>query len=339
MISSTLNKITPQKDYPYMNARVKAKGAKLLDYQDYQQLVKMEENEISRKLEEGVYKKEINELASSLNVAKLVEKALAKNLNRELSHLAEISPEKIEGIIQSYVKRIDLKVYKQLIKWKKSNQEQEIEDIVSPGYRLDKERINELSEKEVEDILDTMDLRMEELDVHEVESSDGIEELERKIDTAYFKQLLQKAEETGNQAFIKFVEMEIEFENLRNLVRLKERRVEDQEIEDRLIDLGESDLIKQCISAETYEDMVERIKESGWSIESGNAEEVERQLEIKRRNKAMKLMKTNSLGLASVLAYILAKTIEVENLRLLIQSKSTGLQSGQEILDNMVISR
>ncbi|EHK00557.1 putative RNA-processing protein, partial [Candidatus Haloredivivus sp. G17] len=52
------------KDYPYMYARTSAKKAKLYKERDYEKLLKMDVNEISRKMEEGEYSKEINEFGS-----------------------------------------------------------------------------------------------------------------------------------------------------------------------------------------------------------------------------------------------------------------------------------
>ncbi|MFB6116604.1 MAG: V-type ATPase subunit [Candidatus Nanosalina sp.] len=320
-----------------MNARVSAKGAKLLERQDYEQLIKMESNEIARRLEEGSYSDEIDALGSQLEGVQLVEAALRNNLYRELSQLIEISPNGLKEVIETYIRRIDVTSYKRLIRWKKSSGEEDLWAVVAPGYRLSMERIEELSEKELEEIIDEINLDTEKDYTSEMNASDSLEELENALDTAYFSELLAKAEKTGNQQFIKFVESEIEYENVRTILRLKKHDVSEEDIRERLIDVGDNKLTEKCIEADGFKRTVEILEESDWEVEEGSLENIEHQLKIARRRKARTAMKTESMGLTSVLAYILAKIVEVNNLRMIVQAKATGLQTQEEIKENLVI--
>lgn len=335
---SGLNRVLPEKDYPYMNARVSAKGAKLLDRQDYEQLIKMESNEIARRLEEGSYGEEINALGSQLEGTQLVEAALRNNMYREMSQLIEISPNGLKEIIETYIRRIDVTAYKRLIRWKKSEGDEELWAVVAPGYRLSKERIEELSEKELDEIIKEIDLDTEKDYTSEMDASDSIDELENALDTAYFSELLAKAEETGNQHFIKFVESEIEYENIRTVLRLKNHEIDEEIIQKRLIDVGNSKLVENCVNAESFQETLELLADSSWEIEEDSLENIEHQLQVARRRKARTAMKTESMGLTSVLAYILAKIVEVNNLRMIVQAKATGLQTEEEIRENLVIN-
>ncbi len=337
MRTSGLKKLLPGRDYPYMNARVSAKGAKLLDRQDYEQLLKMESNEIARKLEEGGYGKEINHLGSQLEGTQLVEAALRNNMYRELKELVEISPNGLADIIETFIRRIDVTTYKRIIRWKKSDEREEIEAVIGPGYKLDMEKIQELSEKTLEEILKEIEFEGSKDYTAEMEASDSVEELENALDTAYFEELLSKADSTGNESFRSFVRSELEYENLRTVLRLKKHGVEDEDIRERLIEVEVSELVEDCINAGSLEDAVELVEESSWDIEDGSMENVELQLQIARRRKARKAMKTESMGLTSVIAYIIAKIVEVNNLRMIIQAKSTGIQSAEEIRENLVI--
>ena len=335
---SGLNKVLPEKDYPYMNARVSAKGAKLLDRQDYEQLIKMESNEIARRLEEGSYGEEINALGSQLEGTQLVEAALRNNLHRELGQLIEISPSGLEEIIKTYIRRIDVTAYKRLIRWKKSEGEETLWAVVAPGYRLGRERIEELAEKDLEEIIDEINLDTEKNYTVEMNASDTIEELENALDTAYFSELLEKAEEIGNPNFIEFVKSEIEYENLRTVLRLKKHDISEEKIREKRINVGDSKIVENCLKADGFRKTVEALSESSWEIEEASLENIEHQLQVARRRNARKAMKTESMGLTSVLAYILAKIVEVNNLRMIVQAKATGLQTQEEIRENLVIN-
>jgi len=336
MIRSGLNKVLPNRDYPYMNARVSAKGAKLLDKNDYEQLLKMDSNEIARKLEEGSYGREINELGSALEGSQLVEAALRKNLYRELRKLVEISPEGLSSIIECYIRRIDVTTYKRIIRWKKSNDSEDISSVVSPGYKVSKEDIEALSEKTLEEIINQIDLGSSEEYKQEMSPSDSVEELENKLDTTYFKQLISRAEKVGNKHFSDFVHNELEYENLRTVLRLKKSGIDEKDIRERLIDVEVSSLVEEILATEDVEEALNILRDSKWKIKKGSVEDVELQLKIARRRNASKIMRTESMGLASVMAYIISKVAEVKNLRMVMQAKSTGLEA-EKVRDKLVI--
>lgn len=337
MIRTGLKKVLPNRDYPYMNARVSAKGAKLLDRNDYEQLLKMDSNEIARKLEEGSYGKEINELGSQLEGSHLVEAALRKNLYRELRKLVEISPESLKNVIECYIRRIDVTTYKRIIRWKKSNRSEDISSVVSPGYKVDQEEIESFSEKTLEEIINQIQIGDSDEFKEEMDPSDPVEQLENKLDTAYFEQLLSNAEKVGNQKFTDFVKSELEYENLRTVLRLKKNNIDEDRIRERLINVGTSSLVESCIQSQDLEEALSILSDSKWEVKKDSLENVELQLKVARRNNARRIMRTESMGLASVMAYILSKVAEVKNLRMIIQAKSTDLDV-EDVRDKLVIS-
>lgn len=326
------------KDYPYMNARVSAKGAKLLTRQDYEQLLKIEPNEIARRLEEGGYSEEINALGSKLEGVQLVEAALRNNLANTMKELAEISPESLEKIIGVYTRRYDITAYKRLLRWKKSGQEEDLDAVISPGHSISNKRIHELSEKTVEEVIEEISFDSEIDYSKKLQDAESIEEIENALDEAYFTELKKTAVETGNTPFIKFVEREIEYENLTTVLRLKKNNVGEEEIRERLIQADISDLVEEAVGTSDFEELVELLKESDMGISSDSLEEIEHELDVTRLENALRSMKTEVMGLTSVIAYILAKTVEVRNLRMLIQAKSTDLQDEEKIRENLVMT-
>jgi V/A-type H+-transporting ATPase subunit C len=328
-----------QKDYPYMNARVSAKGAKLLDRGDYENLLKMEPNEIARKLEEGEYSDEINELGSYLDGVELVETALRMNAASTLSELVEMSPESLKKVLNVYLRRYDIQNLKRILRAKKSGREVEMEKEIVPGSTYTVEDLEELREKSYEEILE--EISFEGL-IDYREYLDDVEELtevEKALDQAYLEELNTLAESTGSLKFSRFVRKEVEYENLRIILRLKRYGVEESDIRDKIFKDSGKTVIEEVLKAKDLESALEALEGTEWEIDfSGDLEEIEHQLDVHRLRKARTTLRSSPLGVAPIMAYIVAKMIEVKNLRTMIGAKSTGIQTDEEIRENLVIS-
>ena len=134
-----------------MNARIRAKGAQLLDRNDYENLLKMEANGIARKLEEGQYSREINELGSILDGTELVETALKRNAARTLSDLVEMAPASLSKTLEVYFRRYDIENIKKILRLK--NRGEDFERITSPGFKYSEQDLKELYEKDFDEII------------------------------------------------------------------------------------------------------------------------------------------------------------------------------------------
>ena len=102
--------------YPYTYVRVLTMKAKLLTRDDYNKLLKMGFSEIAKFLQDSEYKKEINEFASELKGADLLEAALNKNLVASFNKLWRISPDELDLLINAYVRRYDFFNIKTIIR-------------------------------------------------------------------------------------------------------------------------------------------------------------------------------------------------------------------------------
>jgi V/A-type H+-transporting ATPase subunit C len=71
----------------YVNARVRARRAKLFSDEDYRKLVRMGPGEIARFMEETEYESEINALGSRHDGVDLIEYALNRNLAKHFDDL------------------------------------------------------------------------------------------------------------------------------------------------------------------------------------------------------------------------------------------------------------
>lgn len=326
------------RDYPYLNARVSSKGAQLLDNSDYESLLKMEANGIARKLEEGQYSTEINELGSKLDGTELVETALKRNSSRILSDLVEMSPESMERILKVYLRRYDIESLKRILQLKKHDKA--FEELKSPGFDYTEDELESLFEKDFKEIIASIKFDRSLIDYSEyLEPDMELDEFESAIDQAYFDELEELAEITGNKKLEDFIRSELEYENLRIVLRLKKYGVESDKIREKCFNTDSSTLVKECTDAEDFEQCIKLLKASKWDTGSSESlEEIEHRLKVSRLRKALKTLKIETLGLAPIMAFTLAKMVEVENLRIIVQAKETGAQTEDEIRENLVIA-
>lgn len=331
--------IKVQRDYPYMYARVSAKRKKLLDEQDYENLMKMGPNEISRKLGEMDYKEDIDELGADHEGIKLAELALARNASRTMAEVVDIAPGSLEPVIGAYLRRYDIQNLKRLLRWKEGGEKTDIEAMLLPAGSYTEEELKELSEKKVEDI--KQEIRFPDAEINYskyLEEAEGLEEKERALDKAYYDEIKQVAEETGNRWFKKFVSEEIEYENLKIALRLKKYGKNAEEIQNWLINGRVSDKVGLVIEAEDIDAAVDTLgsmEEFDVGKESA-LEAVEHRIEVQRLQNALKAVHIDPLGLTSILGYIVAKMVEVKNLRMLLRAKETGIQNPETIRRNLV---
>lgn len=330
-----------KKDYPYMYARISAKKAKLLEEQDYEDMVKMKPNGIARKLEEGDYKEDINELGSHYDGVELVELGLMRNLSRSMGELIEIAPEEIKPIISSFLRRYDIRSLKRILRWKKKGGDG-LKDLLTPVGRYDIDELMELSEKDFDEICDAISFPDAEIDYQSyIEDAEDLKEIERNLDRAYYAEMEEISQKTGSVWFRKFMDKESEFENVKIAFRLRKYGLSMEEMKKWAVTSDVSETVKKVIEANSLEGAVEILKEEGMVEDletSGNIEDIEHSLEVERLRNALRTLHLEPLGATSILGYILAKLIEIKNLRMLIRAKETGIQNSETIRSNLVIA-
>ncbi len=327
-------------DYPYMYARTSAKKAKLLDRQDYENLLKMQPNEIAKNLGEGEYKSEIEELGARYDGVELVELALNRNLSNTMTHLCDIAPEPLEEVIRTYLRRYDIMSVKRLLRWKKGGEKGIIEDLLAPAGSYSIQELEELAEKEFDDIIEQIEFGDSRVDYSTyLEDRESLSAVENALDRAYQEELSVLAEDIRSSILTDFLEEELEFENLRTALRLKRYGFEPAEIEKNLVNGRNSSLVEEVIAAEDIEEAMEIVIRSGRTggVGEERLEDLEHALEVERLQDALKMLHTQPLGMTSILGYIVAKIIEVKNLRMLIRAKETGIQNRETIRRNLVM--
>lgn len=329
-----------QRDYPYMYARISAKRAKLLDEDDYENFLKLGPNEIARKLEEGEYKEDINDLGAEHDGVELVELALMRNVSRIMSDLIDIAPEELEGLITVFLRRYDILSLKRLIRWKKGGQENNIHSFLLPVGSYSFEELEDLAEKDLEEICKAAAFKDSEVDYQSyIDPKDDIRKIEKNLDNAYYDELEKMAEKVESVWFKRFVKQEIEYENLKIALRLKKSGADEDQIREWLVSGDGTKLVEEVITASRFDEAIDAVQESEeLELEQETLEEVEHSLERARLDRALTTLHTEPLGITSIFGYIVAKLIEVRNLRILIRAKETEIQNLETIRKNLVIA-
>ena len=321
------------KDYPYMYARVSAKKKKLYTERDYDNFLKMKVNGISRKMEEGSYKTEINELGSEYDGAELIEKALNLNLANTYENLLKIASEDARPIIRVYLRRFDIINIKRIIRWKETGQSENIEHILYPIGTLGLS-FEEIREDTVEEIIEGLDFDISRVDYRtEIENCENIKEIETCLDRLYSEELRDLANSSGSNEFKKFVKDEQFNQDLKIALRMKKYGVEKEDIIERLF--NHKDELQQLLEAESFDEALQ-LAEDLTGLEAENLEEFEKELDRDRLQRALNALHREPLGLSSTIGYIVAKEIEIENLRMIARAKETGIQNSETIKKNLV---
>lgn len=325
------------RDYPYMYARVSARRAKLLDRQDYEDLLKMEVGEIANKLSEGDYSREIEELGSAYRGEELVELAANRNLANTMAKLIDISPLSLEKVIKVYLRRYDIETLKRILRWKLQGSNEEVSDLLMPVSRFEFEELRDMMEMDYEELVEEIGFRDSQIDYQKrVEGLEDLMEIENALDQAYIDELKILKDEVGSVHFARFISDEIEYEATSAALRLKNNDVEREEIISRIPENG-TKIAEKIASADDIEEAMQIVVDEGKASPQDTLEEFEHSMQVNRLRKSLKMLHTEPLGMTSVLGYVVAKVIEVKNIRTLVQAKANDIDS-EVIMENLVIA-
>lgn len=279
-----------------------------------------------RSLSDTVYNKYINKISSPTEY----EYILKEELTRFYDELFDISPSKIP------IRLITLKYFyhnlKVLIK----------EDIGKKDLKDLYMNIGDFDLKEYRDALVKGNKRNK-----NIELIQRVEELyeEKKdpqlidiyLDNAYFTELLELAEESQVDLFIEYAKNLIDFTNIRTLLRAKKQEKDVEFLRQIIIEGGNVrketylDLLNREVSSDTDVfkklEIYKYIKEALDSFkERGNLSDFEREMDNYFID-LIKDVKYITYGPEVIFANVLAKEMEIKNLRIILVSKLNGLDS------------
>ncbi|MFC5971515.1 V-type ATP synthase subunit C [Halomarina salina] len=342
-------------NYEYVTARARSRRAALFDADDYRKLVRMGPGEIARFMEETEYEEEMNALGSRYSGVDLIEYALNRNLAKHFNDMLRFAEGKLYDYIARYLRKFDAWNVKTVIRGLYADSDsQEIEDdFIRAGALSDQQLRLLLDAESIEGVVERLDGTIfgDPLAAayEDYEAAGVLVPLENAVDRAYYGLLLENlpAEpDRATQLYIEFLQAEIDFRNIRNALRLSRSGADIDPTEyyidgGRLFDAGE---IRQLVN--NPDQLVERIRSSPYGDDldqalddldaAGSLIEFELALERALLEYSHQLSNRYPLSVCPVLAYILAKEREVDNIRAIARGKEAGL-SADEIEEELVV--
>src|SRR3989344_1568894 len=314
--------------YPYTATRVKARRALLLTKDDYLKMNKMGLTEIIRFLEEREYKNEIDSLSSHYKGMELINVALNENLANTINKLTDISTKDSHVLIKNYSMKWVINNLKIVIRSRNSDlAKKSIVPIEPTTYEFCLELIKKDSNDFVKEISKITGIKEETF--KQMHESNDILAMENELDKVYLGSLviLRKSLEKG--VLKDFYTFLVELIDIRNIIKLKSIDMPKETIETFVT--TKSKLAKQLID-ENLENGIKILKESKYgSFTEGIAEDLsdlsqlENNIEKYLMQYSFRLLHLKPLSIAPIFGFLLAKEIEVRNLKLIVNAKAMNL--------------
>jgi V/A-type H+-transporting ATPase subunit C len=338
----------------YVSARVRSRRASLFSEEDYRKLVRMGPSEIARYMEESEYETEMNALGSRYSGVDLVEYALNRNLAKHFEDLLRWSDGPLYDNIARYLRKFDAWNVKTVLRglYADSAREEIESDLIRAG-EFDEAFLNQLLDAgSVETVVEQLEGTLFGDAVAEAypdyEETGLLVPVENAVDRAFYENLLSDldAESEATELYVEFLEAEIDFRNVRNALRLARSGADIDPSEyyiagGRLFDAAE---LSQLVT--NTDELIARIRESTYgddlSVALDDLEDAEsllgfeRALETALLEYGDTLSNVFPLSICPVLAYVLAKEREVDNIRAIARGREVGLDE-TEIEDELVM--
>ena len=282
--------------------------------------------EALRSLSDTVYNKYINKISSPTEY----EYILKEELTRFYDELFDISPSKIP------IRLITLKYFYHNLKViiKEDIGKKDLKDLYMNIGDFDlKEYRDALVKGSKKNKYFELIQRVEEI----YEEKKDPQLIDIYLDNAYFTELLELAEESQVDLFIEYAKNLIDFTNIRTLLRAKKQEKDVEFLRQIIIEGGNVrketylDLLNRELSSDTDVfkklEIYKYIKEALDSFkERGNLSDFEREMDNYFID-LIKDVKYITYGPEVIFANVLAKEMEIKNLRIILVSKLNGLNS------------
>jgi V/A-type H+-transporting ATPase subunit C len=342
-------------NYEYVTARVRARRAALFSEDDYRKLLRMGPGEIARFMEESTYEREINALGARHDGVDLIEYALNADLARQFDDLLRWAEGELYEQIARYLGKFDAWNVKTVLRGLYADSDREaIEDDLIPAGELDESLLSKaLDAGTIEGAIAELEGTMFGTPLADAlpdyDASGLLVPLENAVDRAYYENLrsgLPDAEDGPIALYVEFLVAEIDFRNVRNALRIAHSGA-DIDPEEYHIEGGQ--LFEQSELAALVanpDELVEALRESTYGDDLSGALDAladadslvafERALEAALLEYSERLSNRYPLSVCPVLAYVLAKEREVDNIRAIARGREAGLDP-EEIEEDLVV--
>ncbi|MEK6983668.1 MAG: ATP synthase A1 subunit C [Nanoarchaeota archaeon] len=341
--------------YPYTYVRTVVMRALLFKRDDYLKMLKMSFSEIAKLLQESHYKKEIDELATQYSGSDLLELALNKNLAESFKKLIRISSSELGLLIREYAKRKDIDDLKTILRGKFTNtDEKTVARSITGAGTLSYDFFVSLLEREsIEEILKNnklVEFSLFKNGLKALNEKKSLFELENSLDKYYYASLIQfsNALPKEGELFKDFLLKEVEILNILTLFRLKKAQFKKEAIKEFMIsswDKAKDAKVMELASIDNFGQLSKAFGKTEYKdiiaqgIEEFNKTNSLITLEIDLYKHLLKrsilFMHQHPLSIDVILGYMLAKDMEIRNLRIIIKGKQLGLS--EQFIESQLI--
>lgn len=330
-------------NYPYVTARVRAKKALLLPRDTYDRLLQMSVSEIARILGEGQYSDEMVALATRYSGVDLVEAATRNNLAKVFTQIIGFSEGPLKDMIARFLDRWDVWNIKTILRGKfyGATEEEIVEDVV-PAGSFPQDFVHSLAAmEEIDEIVDALvDSIYRPVLVGlpaSLQDARSLAAYEDLLDRVYYESLLASVPPAPEpqRLFHNFVRMEIDVVNTKTLLRVRGL----EQLPDRHIFIQGGlnftrEQVREMVTLELPA-LLERLKKAPFydalapflQNEEPQISQGIRAMEKWLMHQASRGANLHPLSVLPVLDYLVAKTVEVENIRIIARGKALGLES------------
>lgn len=320
-------------NFSYVCTRVKARKNKLLPKEEYTRLLMMELPELSRFLQERKYTVTKSDFAS-------LESALQGGLEDNLHTILNFSDGVVREKVEHYLKRFDVYNIKTVLRGMISgSSSDDIKEAFGISGVLDKSILEVASSKEgvrqaIESLKETEYYNVLKDEFEKIEDKDNITDLthiENALDRFYYDNLLDTiyGNSVSNKLFREFLRKEIDIINIDTLLKLRREGVDVPQ--GGFLDGGVSLSIGELerLSKLDFENILTQLRDHDFFPAGGEPTQITRELEKTLIKSAEQFSRIHPLSILPIIHYILAKEVEVENLRILAGGKESGLPREQ----------
>ena len=323
--------------FAYFNARVYAMRGKLLPKDTYPKFLQMGIPEIARSLGESEYKVEIEQLGKRYRGVDLVEYSLNRNLAKTFHGLIEKAQGELKDLLIDYMRYYDLENITTVLRGKLSGiKEKEIREALIPAGSLTEAELNRLIDATYDETLEQL-RKMGYEEAVEWLTERPLPEVEDLIIRDYYSTLLEKTSggSKNMRMFNHFIRIDIDFMNLINFLRLKRDREASGKIMEFMMEGGAELPLKRLreLADMDMEELLGHVERLAYFREHPGAlvgakdslTALEAVLLKFQLDHAVREARQNPLSILVVLSYVLAKRVEVANIRNIVRGKEGEL--------------
>ncbi|MDR2945049.1 MAG: ATP synthase A1 subunit C [Methanosarcinales archaeon] len=346
-------------NYPYAVTRIRAMRVKLFPRDAYPRFLNMSLDEITRKIGESEYKQDIDELSREYSGVNLIEHALNRNMAESFQKVLRITEGEPHELVLEYLRVFDIEDIKTILRGKlHSIPEDQILQSLVTGGELRYTFLSGLVTKSVDEIIASFSDSPYGPILKRFDGN-NLPEIENELGKFYYENLFEAIGWPGSadrKQFDQFVRREIDIKNLSLLLRVKKyEALENEEREGTpcIIEDLSSMMIPHGLSLNTeklktlcYDDFIEALRLTPYwdvispvlensDLKSVSLTEVEARLTRYNLTKVTQNSRLFLISIIPILEFIIYKTNEVRNLRIIVRGKSAGMDN--ELIKNRLV--